>query len=134
MILSSQNFIIWVSELARAALLLIFVLLLGGCSLQLTCQNEIRGRSVSPDGRMTAIVFSRNCGATVGENYQVSILSSTESPRGSGNVLIADQMPPYSDKLKPIWRGNRSVFVPIPKGSRMFYKSDNVQDVKVTFV
>lgn len=124
---------ITVSVMIKPALFSMIALLLSSCILQPTCENEILGQSVSPDGKMTAVIFSRNCGATVGFNYQVSILASTKVPKGSGNVLIADQTPSYSDTLKPIWRGNRSVLVPIPQGSRIFYKNDNVQGVKVAF-
>lgn len=82
---------------------------------------------------MYAVIFSRNCGATVGDNYQVSIVPSGAPPTGKGNTLVVDQAPPYSDRFKPIWNGNDSIVIPIPIGSRIFSKADNVNGVRVTF-
>jgi hypothetical protein len=106
---------------------------LSSCSSEPACQNELQGRSLSPNGKKSAVIFSRNCGATVGENYQVSIVPNGEALSDKGNALVVDQAPPYSDRLKPIWNGNDSITVPIPTGSRIFSKADNVSGVWVTF-
>lgn len=69
----------------------------------------------------------------MGENYQVSIVKNGEIPTGKGNALVVDLAPPYSDRLKPIWNGNGSVTVPVPEGSRIFSRADNVSGIRVKF-
>jgi hypothetical protein len=108
-------------------------MLVSSCASEPSCQNELRGRWPSPDGKATVVTFMRNCGATVGDNYQVSIVSGAETPSGAGNALVVDQVPPYSDNLTPIWNGSSSVTVPIPAGSRVFMRNDNVDGVRVIF-
>jgi len=106
---------------------------MSSCSSEPSCENELQGHSLSPDGKWSAVIFSRNCGATVGDSYQVSIVPSGEMPIGKGNALVVDQAPPYSNRLKPIWNGGDSIIVPIPAGSRIFLKVDYVSGVRVTF-
>jgi hypothetical protein len=56
----------------------------GGCGNDLV--KEIR----SPGGKMKAVVFQRDCGATTGFSTQVSLLSSNGSlPNDGGNLFIA---------------------------------------------
>lgn len=107
--------------------------ILVSCSTEPSCRNELKGRSLSPNGKMVAVVFSRNCGATVGDNYQVSIIPTSAEPEGKGNVLVLDQAPDYSPSLKPIWNGDRAVTIPIPAGARLFSRSDQANGVRVTF-
>jgi hypothetical protein len=103
------------------------------CASEASCENELRGRWPSPDAKATVVTFMRNCGATVGDNYQVSIVSGAETPSGAGNALVVDQVPSYSDNLTPIWNGSSSVTVPIPTGSRVFMRNENVGGVRVIF-
>lgn len=46
---------------------------------------------------------------------------------------MADQVLSYSEHLKPVWTGHKSVTVPIPQKARVFTKSDEVVGVKVVF-
>ena len=75
---------------------LLFVsLLLMGCSK--LCANEDTRVFESPTGKLKAVVFSRNCGATTGANTQVSILSLADSlPDEPGNTFISNGSPPIS--------------------------------------
>lgn len=82
---------------------------------------------------MTAIVFSRNCGTTVGDNYQISIVPADEEATGAGNTLILDQAPSYSRRFKPTWSGESALTVPVPAGARVFSESNHVNGVGVTF-
>lgn len=110
-----------------------FAMALASCSVDPSCQNELQGRSVSPNGKMAAVVYSRNCGATTGDNYQVSIVPAGEKPAGKGNALIVDSTPPYSPRFQPMWRGDDALIIPIPAGARLFSKSSLVHGVQVTF-
>lgn len=107
--------------------------ILSACNSEPTCSNQMLDRLISPDGKRAAVIFSRNCGATVSDNYQVSIVPSGETPDGKGNVLIVDHSPPYSDKYRPSWNKSDYITVPIPDGSRVFLKNTNANDVVVKF-
>jgi hypothetical protein len=107
--------------------------MLTSCGTYMSCDNEFKGRSLSPDGKLAAVVFSRNCGATVGDNYQVSVVSASEEPTGKGNVVVLDQAPDYSPSLKPVWNGNTTLIIPIPVGARVFSKTDRANGVGIIF-
>ena len=69
-------------------LLLLGPLLVSGCADGL-CGNQVLRTAVSPDGQHVAVVFERDCGATTGDSFQVSILSPGEAPNGAGNIFIS---------------------------------------------
>jgi hypothetical protein len=55
------------------------------------CGNERLSEHPSPDGRLNAVVFQRECGATTGFGTHVSLLRAGERlPNESGNILVAD--------------------------------------------
>ena len=98
-----------------------------------SCNNELQGRFVSPNGRMAAVIYSRNCGATTGDNYQISIVRADQEPTGEGNALILDNVPSYSPRFQPTWHGDNALSIPIPAGARVFSKNIHVNGVQVTF-
>ena len=54
------------------------------------CGNDLVKEVRSPSGKMKAVVFQRDCGATTGFSTQVSLLSSNKSlPNESGNIFVA---------------------------------------------
>lgn len=65
------------------------VTLLAGCDA--LCENERAASHPSPSGKLIAVVFHRECGATTPFNTQVSIVNARASlPDGGGNVLIVE--------------------------------------------
>ena len=81
---------------------------LSGCGL---CVNELLQEARSPDGKYKAVAFNRNCGATVGNNVQVSIIPSNASmPDGTGNVFIEDHNQPVDEKspIGLLWKDSKS--------------------------
>lgn len=55
------------------------------------CRNEVLKELASPSGKMKAVIFQRDCGATTGFSTQVSVLSKDEKlPDEGGNVFVAD--------------------------------------------
>lgn len=79
-----------------AAGILVAVMALGFAVLKLgdsltsgLCDNKVISESVSPDGYLKAVVFSRDCGATTGYSTQVSIIKNIDSlPNEVGNVFV----------------------------------------------
>jgi hypothetical protein len=56
------------------------------------CGNTIVATEVSPDHRLKAVLFERNCGATTGFSSQVSILpADRDLPNEGGNVFAANE-------------------------------------------
>jgi hypothetical protein len=75
--------------------ILITAALIAGCAP--ICENEVSAAARSPSGKMKAVIFNRGCGATVGYNTQVSILSAEAAlPNDGGNVLIVDDDVPLA--------------------------------------
>ena len=55
------------------------------------CGNAMIAEYPSPNRKLKAVVFERNCGATTGFSTQVSILQSTDLlENDGGNVFVAD--------------------------------------------
>ena len=55
------------------------------------CGNAMIAEYPSPNGKLKAVVFERNCGATTGFSTQVSVLQSTDPLENEGgNVFAAD--------------------------------------------
>src|SRR6266550_3254126 len=55
------------------------------------CGNELLKEVASPNGRMKAVVFQRDCGATTGFSTQVSVFRRDQRlPNEGGNLFAAD--------------------------------------------
>jgi hypothetical protein len=91
------------------------------------CENDVLSQATSPSGRLKAVAFTRNCGATTGFNVQVSILPSGSRLRNvKGSALIAD-----GAKLQSLkWKGENVVEVGFSKEPRVF-EANSVDGVRV---
>src|SRR5262245_12187443 len=69
--------------------------LLSLCScMPYLCANAQVAEDISPDGKLKAVTFRRDCGATTKESLQVSILPAGKSlPNEAGNVFVASGTP-----------------------------------------
>lgn len=71
------------------------------------CGNKVLSESVSPDGRLKAVIFKRDCGATTAYSTQVSILNSSDAlPNSGGNTFAMEE-----GELVVTWTGNRSLLL-----------------------
>jgi hypothetical protein len=112
--------------------------LLGGCSDD--CADRVIKRYAAPDGRHSAVLFDRDCGATTGFNTQISILRAGERLSGGGNVFIADTNHnavkaaawggPWADV---IWLSPSRVLVGYVAGSRVSKQRAEVSGVKISY-
>ena len=123
-----------VAEMREALILGCVAALLSSCGTEPSCQNEILGTSPNPKGTLVAVAFSRNCGATVGNNLQISIVRQGDLPEGKGNALILDNAPPYSEMAKPVWTNNDHLTLSKPKNARIFLNEESVLGVDITFL
>jgi hypothetical protein len=119
----------------RRSIAVLFVLVgigfLPGC--RDGCQNTISERSVSPDGRLAVVNYTRGCGAAGGLSRQVSILPARDwEPSGIGNVFVAEN----ERKISAEWRGSDTLVITHSssivqqrfdiEGVRVVYKSGNI--------
>ncbi len=56
------------------------------------CGNSVLAESVSPNGKLKTVVFTRDCGATTDFSTQVSLVKAGDSLKNDGgNLFIADR-------------------------------------------
>jgi hypothetical protein len=97
----------------------------------------------SSDGRHTAVLFERDCGATTGFSTQVSVFEDSIWPRatGGGNAFVADAG--HRDLAPTSWGGpwadmrwldESTLEIRYDARSRAFLVSDQVEDVRIRAV
>jgi hypothetical protein len=114
-------------KLLPALILLTVSISLSGCD---PCGNEISQTVTSPSGKLKAVVFNRNCGATTGFNTQVSIIPSSETlPGDAGNTLILNGTVP----LKIEWRSDSALRLSGLGAAKIFLQSPSAVGVSVSY-
>jgi hypothetical protein len=81
----------------RFICLLLTSIVLGGCSDP--CTNTVIEEISSPDGKLIATAFIRDCGATTDFSPQVSLRKAGEPRPKNGNVFIGN----HSQKIDLRW-------------------------------
>jgi hypothetical protein len=71
------------------------------------CGNEIISQILSPNKDLKAVLFTRDCGATIATSYQVSVLNPWDSLSDvdSGNVFVSYTAPSLR------WNDNRTLLI-----------------------
>jgi len=101
---------------------------LGGCEVQ--CQNEVLDTLASPRGDYVAVTFARNCGATTGQNTQVSIVPAHADIKDcAGNALAVDGRP----SLRLQWRADGQLVISGAGNARAFKKQGEASGVAITY-
>jgi len=112
--------------------------MLDGCSD--TCSNMAIVKLDAPDGRHSAVMFNRDCGATTGFSTQISILDVGETLDGSGNAFRADDdhgrakvgkwEGPWAEMQ---WLSADRLLVRYAAKSRVFEQDDRVSGVQIRY-
>lgn len=69
----------------------------------LPCENTEVSRAPSPDGRLDAVLFTRNCAGTKAVGSQVSLVGAGEAlPNKSGNAFVSN-----GGEVRAAWGGPR---------------------------
>ena len=92
------------------------------------CANTVLSESTSGDGKLKAVVFQRDCGATTGFSTQVSVVNNGSAlPARAGNLFIADtdhgrspSGPGGGREVRVAWIGPRSLRVEHHQDARVF--------------
>lgn len=111
---------------------------LSGCSDK--CTNMAISRLNAPDGRHSAVMFQRDCGATTGFSTQISVLKQGDEPLGSGNVFRADTNHgaaaagdwggPWAEMT---WLTPDHLLIRHAARSRLFEREDEVSGVRISY-
>lgn len=105
------------------------------------CGNEVLSEVMSPGGRLKAVVFERDCGATTGFSTQVSILPVVEAlPNEAGNVLVADcdhgkapSGPGGGPALRVTWLSDRQMRIEHHPGARIVRSEAKHGGIKIEY-
>jgi len=121
-------------------LFLIAVLLpfVGGCSD--ACTNTVVTSAIAPDGRHSAALFQRDCGATTGFSTQISLVSPGKEPAGAGDAFRADDDHgaatvgtwggPWAEVK---WLAADHLLVKYAAKSRVFRRAEQIDGVRLTY-
>ena len=106
-----------------------FLLPLFGCAD--LCGNELLHSVRSPNGKFTAVVFVRDCGATTVFSTQVSIVSADRALLGeAGNTFVGDGRLSISVK----WDIDGALYISgVGEGSRIVKQEPLVSGVRVSY-
>jgi hypothetical protein len=91
------------------------------------CENEIKRQVESPDNELKAIVFDRNCGATVGHNAQLSVIARNDSlANDGGNVFIEDIGEGGNLEVEAIWQSPQKLLIVHDPKARVFLNKSSI--------
>jgi hypothetical protein len=102
-----------------------------------SCRNEVLSEVRSPNGKLKAVVFSRDCGATTAFSTQVSILPASESAgTDGGTVFVSDtdhgaaaSGPGGGPAVKVDWSSSDTLVVSHQVAARIFRAEQGVAKV-----
>lgn len=122
----------------RLLLIAAFLPMLAGCSD--ACRNTLVSRTDAPDGKHSAVLFQRDCGATTRSSTQMSIVAPGEEPSNAGNAFRADDdhgaasAGPWGGPWVEVnWLAADRLLVSYAARSRIFKQADHVDGVHVTY-
>ncbi len=105
------------------------------------CGNEVIQEIVSPDKRLKAVIFQRDCGATTDFSTQVSILDAGEKlPPQGGNVFVCDsshgKAPAGAGGGPPVevtWIANDALKIIHDTDARIFFAANKYKNAEIVY-
>jgi hypothetical protein len=105
------------------------------------CRNTPLQTIKSPDSRLKAVFFERDCGATTSFSSQLSIIASNDSlPNEGGNVFIADfpagqsAISQEGPAIAISWINPMTIAVTYESSARIFKMNEKVGGIRVTYL
>jgi hypothetical protein len=119
-----------VGSLALIAGIVAYLLFLAVGGLN-DCDVAVHKSIPAPDGKMSAVVFEKECGATVPFNTQVSVASADKpfSPQKNPAFLVLSGR----HDLVINWSGEKRLEVTVPRGEQIFRNESRVEGVTVEY-
>ena len=95
----------------------------------------------SPDGKLQAVVFERDCGATTDFSTQVSLLQRGATlPDNPGSVLVLDRDhgrapsgPGGGPTVVVRWLADDSLAISFDRRARLFQHTDSLGGVRIAY-
>ena len=122
----------------KPVLFAVTAVMISGCSDG--CENTILSETGSPNGRLTAILYERSCGATTGNSTQVSVLRAGTRPAAAGNTFVADANHGAAEGsvgggpwVEVAWIDDDNLIVKYDARARVFTEQPDIAGVKVTY-
>lgn len=117
------------NHIERLMIVVLFVISTLSCSSD--CENVILKSIASPNEEYNAIAFSRSCGATTGNNLQVSIVKNNKKlPNKPGNIFICDK----SEIINIFWENTTTLVVQYDQAqSRVFKEIETFKDISILY-
>jgi hypothetical protein len=115
-----------IAALAAYLWYLIPALALGG-----TCADEVRGESASPDGRVLATSYIRNCGATTGYSSHVSLRTAKApfNPDKDFTALVIDGV----CDVEMSWSAVTTLLLQNPATCEVIRRESRWRDIQISF-
>lgn len=93
------------------------------------CENNIQSSSISSDGTYVAHTFTRDCGATTAESYQLSILKLGKALKNKGGNTFVSK-----EAFDVEWTNDNALTVTFPKSARTYEMDEKVGKVTINYV
>jgi len=134
----TQAFWVLAACLAVAILAVLLVYRSGSILfLDTGCREQIISEAPSPDKKLKAVLYVRDCGATTRASTRVSVLRSSASGSGpaSREVLAGYEYPwdTITHKIGTQWTGNNSLNVWYTEDVELTHLNNQVGRVRVHF-
>jgi hypothetical protein len=94
----------------------LLIVVIYSCGFASPCQETEAQRSLSPDGKVEAILVKKNCGATTSESFNVFIVAIGNNAKKKDLIFKADHL----DGFTLSWRDSRFLEIKY-KQARIFY-------------
>lgn len=122
-----------VKRLLIATVIIIAVFMVGRYVLNLLfgdmCGNEVIQAVPSPSGDKVAYLFNRDCGATTGVSFQLTIMDKgDELPNKSGNTFVSD------GEFTIGWVNEKNLRINYKEASKTHEKDTRVNGIKVEYI
>jgi hypothetical protein len=115
--------------MVKALAIAILLFSLCGCMPDL-CANAQISDAASPDGKLKAVTFRRDCGATTKYSVQVWIIPAKKPlPNGGGNVFVASGEP----NIVVRWIDDRHLSISGGGSLGAFKAEKSFGDIEVTY-
>ena len=99
--------------------------------MPIDCKDTVLLDSPSPNGKIIATVFERDCGATTAKNVQVCFRVSTAAfnPKQQESFLVLET----DGKIELSWTNQDKLIVQVPNQSKIFRNKTDSNGVKIEY-
>lgn len=93
-----------------------------------SCGNEVLSTNNSPDGTYSAYVFTRDCGATTSDSYQLSILKKDKNLKNNvGNTFVSEEI------FDLEWLDDGQLLVVYPTSAKNYKMKNKIGRVDIVY-